>query len=93
MIVSPTFGVGLLTENDRPRSAVWGWTWTCVVLSLVSGSNSTADSMSAETVAGLAETTVAWRHRVTVASLPATVPTVHSPVVGSYYFRSDRDPE
>src|SRR5262249_45493083 len=82
VMVSPTFGVGSLTDLVRARSARCGVVVALAALLEVLGSNWSAWLMEAglALVSGL--TTVAWRVMVAVAPLP-TDPTVQTPVAES----------
>jgi hypothetical protein len=78
-MVSPTLGVGLLTDLLTARSACWGVTVAEPVLLPVSGSNWSAWLIRAVLVSALGETTVAWISKVW-AVVVVTVPTVQTPV-------------
>src|SRR5436305_1548165 len=78
--VSPTLGVGSLTDLVTARSACWGMSVALEVLLAVFGSNWSAPPTAAVLVwaAGLATRA----RSVSVAEAAAlTVPTVHRPVV------------
>ena len=83
MTLSPTLGVGLLTVLVSARSACCGVTVADAVLLPGLGSNWSECVIVAVFVCGEGESTVA--SMTSVWGVPTTtVPTVHSPVAGSY---------
>ena len=83
VIVSPTFGVGLLTVLVIARSACCGVSVALAVLLPGLGSNWSAAVMVAVLVCAAGPATVAVRVSVACAPL-ASAPTVQRPVAGSY---------
>src|SRR5262249_58836736 len=83
VIVSPTFGLELLTALVNTRSATCGVTVALAVLLPVTGSNWSAAETVDVLVAAAWPVTVALRTRVALAPT-ARVPTAHTPVAAVY---------
>src|SRR3954468_23141573 len=82
-MVSPTLGVGLLTDLARARSACWGVSVALAVLLPGFGSNWSAALMVAVLVRAPALSTRAWICRVCGVAV-VTVPTTQVPVLLVY---------
>src|SRR6516164_7054001 len=82
-MVSPTFGVGLLTDLVMARSACCGVSVTPALLLPGLGSNWSAAVIVAVLVCGPELTTRAWMVRVSGVAA-GTMPTIHRPVVLLY---------